>query len=163
VPFAISAGVLTGMAVGSGRVAARRLVQSVAIGGLAVVVIAAIASGSMASGADVLPRPDAGATGLILAMVVGSVLALVANNLPAAAFGAVWLARAHPATIIAFLIGTNVAAIATPHGSVATMLARATGARHGVLVPVGTYLRSAWRYAAVGSAAALAALILVSR
>ena len=98
----------------------------------------------------------------MLALAVGALLAMAINNLPAAAFGAVWLAGSHPATIVAFLIGTNVAALATPHGSVATLLARAVGVRNGVAIPVGDYLRSAWRYAAIGTVAGLIALVIAA-
>jgi len=71
--------------------------------------------------------------------------------------------RAHPATIVAYLIGTNIAALATPHGSVATILAHAVGERHGIATPARTYLRSAWRYAMVGAIAAIVVLWLVAR
>jgi len=102
-------------------------------------------------------------SGLLLALAVGSALAAVANNLPATAFGAIWRAPARPASIIAYWIGTNVAALATPHGSVATILARAVGGRHSVGTPARAYLSSAWRYAAAGSIAGILALALVSR
>jgi Na+/H+ antiporter NhaD/arsenite permease-like protein len=121
------------------------------------------ARGPIELAAGLLARPDASIGGLLLALAVGGVLATVANNLPAAAFGAIWLARAHPASIIAFLIGTNVAALATPHGSVATILSRAVGGRHGVATPARTYLRFAWRYASVGAIAGILALTLASR
>jgi Na+/H+ antiporter NhaD/arsenite permease-like protein len=64
---------------------------------------------------------------------------------------------------VAFLIGTNVAALATPHGSVATILARAVGGRHGVVTPARAYLGSAWRYASIGAIAGILALALASR
>jgi arsenical pump membrane protein len=163
VPFAISAGVLAGCAVASGRLAVRDLARSVPVAGLMVIGLAAIASGPITVATEVLPRPDAGIGGLVLVLAVGGLLAAAINNLPAAALGAAWLARAHPATVVAFLIGTNIAALATPHGSVATILARAVGDRHGIATPAVTYLRSAWRYAAVGSAAATAVLWLVAR
>jgi arsenical pump membrane protein len=163
VPFAMSAGLLAGVAVATGRLDVRALVRSVPVVGLAIIGIAVVASGPIALAAGLLPRPDTSLGGLLLALAVGSVLAAVANNLPAAAFGATWLARAHPASIIAFLIGTNVAALATPHGSVATLLARAVGGRHGVGSPARAYLGSAWRYASVGAIAGILALALASR
>jgi arsenical pump membrane protein len=163
VPFAISAGLLAGVAVATGRLDVGALVRSVPLAGLAIIGVAAAASGPIDLAAGLLPRPEASLGGLLLALAVGSVLAAVANNLPAAAFGAVWLARAHPASIIAFLIGTNVAALATPYGSIATILARAVGGRHGVASPARAYLGSAWRYASVGAIAGILALVLASR
>jgi arsenical pump membrane protein len=163
VPFAISGAVLAGFAVASGRLAVRDLVRSIPVAGLIVIGLAAIASGPIAVATGLLPQPDAGLVGLVLALAVGGLLAAAINNLPAAALGAAWLARAHPATVVAFLIGTNIAALATPHGSVATILARAVGERHGIATPVRTYLRSAWRYASVGAIAAIVVLWLVAR
>ena len=162
VPFAASAAVLIGVSVATGRLAVRTVLRSIPLAGVTVIVFASVASGPISFAAG-RPEPDATLGGIVLAAAVGSVLAALANNLPAAAFGAVWLARAHPASIVAFLIGTNVAALATPHGSVATILARAVGGRHGVETPARAYLASPWRYAVVGSVAAIAALALVTR
>ncbi|HYX11570.1 MAG TPA: hypothetical protein VE817_06300 [Candidatus Acidoferrum sp.] len=163
VPFAVSAGLLGAAAVGTGRLDVRALVRSVPIGGLAIIAVAAASTGPIDLAAGLFPRPDASLGGLALSVAVGSVLAAVANNLPAAAFGAMWLARAQPACIVAFLIGTNVAALATPHGSIATSLARAVGARQGVVTPNRVYLGSAWRYASAGAIAATVALALATR
>lgn len=163
VPFAMSAGLLAGVAVAIARLDVRAVVKSVPLAGLAIIGIAVAASGPIDMAAGLLPRPDASTGGLLLALALGSVLAAVANNLPAAAFGVAWLARAHPASIIAYLIGTNVAALATPHGSVATILARAVGGRHGVGTPARAYLGSAWRYASAGAIAAFLALALAAR
>lgn len=163
VPFAISAGILTGVSVASGRLDIRALVRSIPLAGLVVIAIAAIASGPIGAAAGLLPRPDPSAGGLLLAMGVGGLLAAIVNNLPAAAFGAVWLVGMHPATVIAYLLGTNVVALATPHGSVATILARSVGDRHGVESSPARYLRTAWAYAAAGSAAGILALLLVAR
>lgn len=163
VPFAVAAAVLAGAAIASGRLAARKLARAVPVGGLAVIGVAAVASGPISLAAGLLPLPGGTLGGLVLALAVGGLLALLVNNLPAAAFGAVWLARAHPATIVAYLIGTNIAAIATPHGSIATILARAVGKGNGVQMPVGAYLRSAWRYAAIGTLAGGITLAIVAR
>jgi hypothetical protein len=65
--------------------------------------------------------------------------------------------------VVAYLIGTNIAAVATPHGSAATMLVRAGGASRGAGMPSAAHLREAWRYALAGSAAALAMLLVVAR
>jgi arsenical pump membrane protein len=163
VPFALSAGLLAGVAVATGRLDVRALIRSVPLVGLTIIGIAVAARGPIELAAGLLARPDASIGGLLLALAVGGVLATVANNLPAAAFGAIWLARAHPASIIAFLIGTNVAALATPHGSVATILARAVGGRHGVEISARAYLGSAWRYASAGAIAGILALALATR
>ncbi len=163
VPFAISGGILAGGAVMTGRLGVRAIVRSIPLAGLAVIAIAVIASGPIAIAAGLLPRPDASVSGLLLALVVGGVLAALVNNLPAAAFGAVWLIGAHPASVVAYLLGTNVLALATPHGSVATILARAVGHRHGVAIPTRQYLRFAWAYAAAGAVAGMLALVLVAR
>jgi len=60
------------------------------------------------------------------------------------------------------VIGTNVVAIATPHGSIATILVRASGSQRGVSTPSAAYLAGAWRYAVVGAAGAFTALVLVA-
>lgn len=163
VPFAISGGILAGVAVASGRLDVMALVRSIPIAGLAVIAMAVLASGPIGSAAGLLPRPDGSVVGLLLALGVGGALAAVVNNLPAAAFGAVWLFGAHPASVVAYLIGTNVIAVATPHGSVATILARAVGHRYGVEIPGRGYPRWAWPYAAAGAVAGILALALVGR
>ena len=163
VPFAASAAALVGTALATGRLAIRTVLHSIPLAGVAVIGVAAVAAGPMGLVAARLPQPNATPGGILLAATAGGLVAALANNLPAAAFGAVWLARVHPASIVAYLIGTNIASLATPHGSVATILARTVGGRHGVETPVRTYLASAWRYALVGSAAAILALVLVAR
>lgn len=163
VPFAVSGGILAGVAVAGGRLDVHAVARSVPLAGLAVIAVAAIASEPIGIAAGLLPRPDASMGGLLLALVVGGGLAALANNLPAAAFGAVWLVGGHPATVVAYLLGTNVFALATPHGSVATILARAIGHRHGVRTPATRYLRTAWAYAAAGAVAGILALAVVAR
>ena len=163
VPFAVSGGILAGVAVAGGRLDVRAIVRAVPFAGLAVVAVAAVAGGAIGVAAGLLPRPDASMGGLVLALVVGGGLAALVNNLPAAAFGAVWLVGAQPATVVAYLLGTNVVALASPHGSVATMLARAVGHRHGVRTPTTRYLRTAWAYAAAGAVAGLLALAVAAR
>lgn len=163
VPFAISSAILTGAAVAGGRLDPRAIVRSIPLTGLGVIMLAAVAGGPIAVAASLLPRPDDSASGLVLALVVGGVLAAIANNLPAAAFGSVWLVGSHPAAVVAYLLGTNVVALATPHGSVATILARDIGKRQGVTIRGGRYVRSAWPYAVAGAAAGIIALALVAR
>lgn len=96
---------------------------------------------------------------IIVVAVVGGVLAAAVNNLPAAAFGAVWLAAARPVTLVAFLVGTKILAIATPHGSLATMLSHAVADRRGRPVDRRRYLRRPWRDALLVGAAALLAVV----
>jgi arsenical pump membrane protein len=163
VPFALSSGILAGLAVASGRLDVRAIVRAVPLGGLGVIAVAGVASAPIGMAAVLFPRPDPSIGGLVLALVVGGTLAALANNLPAAVFGASWLVGAPPATIVAYLLGTNVVALATPHGSVATILARAVGHRHAVRTPAGRYLRTAWLYATVGAVAGLVALIVAVR
>ena len=162
IPFAASAAVLTGSAVASSRLRLGSLLAAIPWAGLGIVAIAALSAGLLGAAAGAVPMPDGGLGGLLLALAMGGLLAAVINNLPAAAFGAAWLARAHPAAIVAYLIGTNLIAIATPHGSVATLLVRAKGARHGVMTPAAVHLATAWRYAAVGAIAGFAALLVVA-
>lgn len=163
VPFSIAAGLIVGSAVALDRLQLPAVARAIPVSGLAVLAVAFVVSGPLTGAAAVLPLPANGIGGLVLALAVGALLAVLANNLLAAVFGAVWLSGVHPATIVAFLIGTNVAAVATPHGSVATILARTIGRRQGVSVSVGEYLRSAWRYAAVGALSGLIALVVVAR
>ena len=156
-PFAIAAGVCCAMAVGLGRIDLADVVGGTPLTALAVIGAAVLLAGPIGSIAGSVPVP-AGAIGLVAIAVVGGGLAALVNNLPAAAFGATWLAPAGPMAIVAFLIGTNFGSIATPHGSVATILARSVGARAGHSVSPADYMRGAWRYALVGTAVALVAL-----
>lgn len=106
-----------------------------------------------------LPPPLAGVPFVIA--LVGGLLAATANDLPAAAFGAIWLVGASPEAIVAFLIGTNLIAIGTPHGSLATILCQRLAAREGIRVGTRVYLGTAWRYASAAGLPALGALLLV--
>ncbi|MDQ6682751.1 MAG: hypothetical protein M3Y88_05685 [Chloroflexota bacterium] len=158
VPFAVSAALVCAHAVASGRVSVPAVLRAIPLSGLAIVAAAAIAAGPIRQLASLLPHAGTGAAGLVLALAIGGILAAAVNNLPAALFGAAWLAGGPIGPMIAFLIGTNIVAMATPHGSVATILARGVGARRGVDTGVGRYLGSAWRYAAAGAVAATLAL-----
>jgi Na+/H+ antiporter NhaD/arsenite permease-like protein len=161
-PFVAGGAILAAWAVGSGRVEPRRIVEAAPLVPLAIVVVAALAAGPIAVVAGLLPKPHvADPLTLLAVMVAGGALAATVNNLPAAAFGAVWLGGAPVPVLVAWLVGTNVAALVTPHGSVATLLARAAARRHGPTSSVGDYLGAAWRYAAVASVAAIACLVLV--
>ncbi len=162
--FALTAALVSALAAGSGESTPRALGHSIPVAGVAVILGAALLGGPMATLAAHLPVPARAAPGLpalVGVALVGGLLAALANNLPAAAFGAVWLAGARPDLVVAYLVGTNVLALLTPHGSLATLLCRAVAARGGHDLPHGPYLRAAWRFALVGGAAALAALVLL--
>ena len=161
-PFVAGGAILAAWAVGSGRVQPRRFVEAAPIVPLAIVVVAALAGGPIAAVAELLPKPHVAEPLTLLAvMVAGGALAATINNLPAAAFGAGWLSGAPVPVVVAWLVGTNIAALITPHGSVATLLGRAAAGRHGPTSSVGDYLAGAWRYAVVASLAAIGGLVVV--
>jgi arsenical pump membrane protein len=158
-PFIAASAVLVAWSIGSGRISPRAIVAAIPWKPLGIVVLAALASGPISAVAAGIPRVhSADPIGIGLIAIAGAVLAAVVNNLPAALFGAVWLAASPPAAILAWLIGTNFAALVTPHGSLATMLARSAARRHGPTPTVRDYLGAAWRYAAATSVAAIAVL-----
>jgi arsenical pump membrane protein len=165
VVFGVSAAVIAGCAIAaeSSDIGVPALLRSIPPSGIAVVLFAAVAVSQLAPFAARLPDLQASLPA-ILALpaiaLVGGLLAVSLNNLPAAAFGAIWLVGASPAAVVAFLIGTNFFALATPHGSLATILSRQLGLRHGVNLGARAYLTSAWRYALVSSVVALAALLV---
>lgn len=164
--FAATAAIVAGCAVAADGhpIGTLELARSIPLSGVAVVLFAAIAVGLFGGPAGHLPHipPDVPAiVGLPLIALVGGLLAVTVNNLPAAAFGAIWLVGASPAAVVAYLIGTNLFAIATPHGSLATILSRQLGLRGGVDLGIRDYVRAAWRYAFVASAMGLIGLIVV--
>jgi arsenical pump membrane protein len=164
--FAAIAAVVTALALADGAASIRGLVRSIPISGVVVVLVAAIAREPMIRLADGLPQPDATLdpiAALPLIALVGGVLAATINNLPAAAFGAVWLVGASPAAIVAFLLGTNVLNLLTPHGSLATILGRNLAAAAGAHLPASIYLRTAWRFAIAGTVAGLLPLLVLHR
>ena len=161
--FAVTAALVAALAVGSGHATGRQLASSIPALGIGVILAAALLGGPMAGAAAQLPvaaRLQPSPAVLTVTALLGGVLAAAMNNLPAAAFGAVWLRGAPPPLVIAYLVGTNVLALITPHGSLATVLSRSVAARAGHPIPHGPYLRSAWRFALAGSLAALAALAI---
>lgn len=165
VVFASASALVSSLAVASGRTSVRRLVASVPLPGIAVIVAATALTGEVTTLARSMPVPLAGrlpAIDLVAIALVGGGLASLVNNLPAAAFGAVWLHAGGPIGVVAYLVGTNVVALATPHGSLATILCRSVASGAGHEVPVGPYVRAAWRYALAGGLAALLPLALVS-
>lgn len=161
-PFVAGSAILVGWAVATGRLDPAPLVRRAPLGAFAVLLAAAVLAGPIASIAGALPRPaDSGPLTLVLVALVGGVLAALINNLPAAAFGAAWLGVASPVLIVAYLVGTNFGAVATPHGSVATILARSTARLRGRDAGIRPYLQNAWRYAAVTGIAAIVALAAI--
>ena len=161
VPFAVAAAILAGAAIRGGRLHAEHIARAVPLGAIAVILAAAAFLGQVGAAGSALPVPAPDAFGLLAACFVGGGLSMAVNNLPAAAFGAVWLAGASPVIVMAYLIGTNFACLATPYGSVATVLARSVAGRAGHDSSVRTYLATAWRFAAPTTIAALGTLILV--
>jgi Na+/H+ antiporter NhaD/arsenite permease-like protein len=162
-PFVAGSAVVTGWAVASGRLEPPTLRRRAPVGAFAVLVAAAVLAGPISSAAGILPRPvDASPVTLAFVALVGGGLAAVVNNLPAAAFGAAWLGVSSPVVVVAYLVGTNFGSVATPHGSVATILARSTARMRGRDAGIGPYLRNAWRYAAVTAVAAILALAFVA-
>jgi len=162
--FAVISGLVVALAVGDGAVGPRSLLRSIPIAGVAVVLFAAAARGPMvdlAGGLPDLERTLPTPVALAAIAVVGGLLAAAINNLPAAAFGAVWLVGASPAAIVAYLLGTNVLALLTPYGSLATILGRNLAKLSGASLSTGEYLRQAWPFAVVGTAAGLVALVVI--
>jgi arsenical pump membrane protein len=160
----LTAAIVATIAVAAGAVRLGDLARAVSLPACAVILAAAALAGPIVAFGQALPDPDttlAPAIALPLIALVGGALAATVNNLPAAAFGAVWLSGASPAAILAYLIGTNVLALVTPHGSVATMLGRTLAHRGGSPVGTRSYLRRAWRYAVVGAVPAIAWLVVV--
>jgi arsenical pump membrane protein len=161
--FAAVAAVVAGVALLDGAAAPVALVRSIPISGVFVVLAAAVLRQPMIDLAAGLPRlEDAlpATVALPVIALVGGVTAALINNLPAAAFGSVWLVGASPAAVVAFLLGTNILNLLTPHGSLATILGRNLATAAGAHLPASVYLRGAWRYAVAGTIAGLLPLLL---
>lgn len=163
IPFALSGGAVTGSAIALGRIEPQDVGRAIPYPALALIVAATLAAGPISSQTHLVPQPSVDPAGLALAVLVGGTLASAVNNLPAAAFGAVWLSHAPVAVIVAYLIGTNVAAVATPHGSAATMLVRSGSERRGSPLSTSAHFKTAWLYAIAGSAGALVFLVVSAR
>jgi Na+/H+ antiporter NhaD/arsenite permease-like protein len=69
--------------------------------------------------------------------------------------------RGQSGAIVAYLLGTNVLALLTPYGSLATILGRNLAKLSGASPSTREYLLEAWPFAIVGAAAGLAAVIVV--
>jgi arsenical pump membrane protein len=162
-PFLAGSAILVGWAIAIGRLEVDTLARTAPVGAFAVVVVAGLLAGPIGSVTGLLPRPtDTGPLTLAIAALVGGVLASVVDDLPAAVFGAAWLGVAPPTLIVAYLVGANLRTVATPRGSMATILARSSGRLRGRetgLLRVD--LANAWQYAAVSAIAAIAALIAI--
>ena len=161
-PFVAGAAILVGWSIAVGRLDPAVLRRTAPVGAFAVVVVAGLLAGPIAGVAGFVPRPhDTAALTLVGVAGLGAILAALVNNLPAAAFGAAWLGVASPVLIVAYLVGTNLGSIATPHGSVATMLARSPARFRGHETGIRAYLAGAWRYATATGVAALIALAVI--
>lgn len=157
-----AAAVITALVLLDGRLAVMDIWTAVPVSAVLVILAAAILREPIASLATYLPLPDASVGDLRVLLgiaLVGGILAATVNNLPAAAFGAIWLHAASGPFVIAYLLGTNILALVTPHGSVATMLGRSLAQRGGVKVSPRGYLWLGWRYALGGTVPALLVLM----
>lgn len=150
------------LATWDGRAELPGLLRTIPLTGVGVVLLAALAREPMVELAATLPQPQASLPlplALAVFALVGGLLSAAINNLPAAAFGSVWLVGASPEAVVAYLLGTNILALLTPHGSLATILGRSLAKAAGAHLPTIAYVRDAWRYALGGTAAGLLALI----
>lgn len=166
VVFAVTAAVVVTSAVASGRpgVGASDVLRSIPPVAVAVVLFAAVAVGPASGLASLFPSPQASLSPIMalpLIALIGGALAATVNNLPAAAFGAIWLHGASPDAVVAYLIGTNLLAIATPHGSVATMLVRRLASRGGFETSALEHLTTAWLPTLAAGGPAILALLIV--
>ena len=156
--------IVVGIGLWDGRLGPRDAIRAIPWSAVAVILGAAVLRAPISALAEHLPDPERTAPAVIALPVIamiGGLLAAVANNLPAAAFGAIWLVGASPAAIVAYLLGTNILALVTPHGSVATMLGRTLAHRAGEPIPVRDYLWRGWRYALAGTVPAILVLVLL--
>ena len=157
----VASAVITALALLDGRLTMTHVMTAVPVSAVLVILAAAILREPIASLASYLPLPASAGDprALLTIALVGGVLAATVNNLPAAAFGAIWLHAASGPFIIAYLLGTNVLALLTPHGSVATMLGRSLAHRGGVKGSPRGYVWLGWRYALGGTVPALLVLM----
>ncbi len=162
--FVVGSSVVAGIGLLAGGTSVRQLATGLPLSAIGIVLVAALLRGPAAHVAGLLPSlagASIGPLGLLGIALVGGLLASVANNLPAALFGSVWLVGAPVHAVVAYLVGTNLLAVSTPHGSVATMLCRSLANRNGAPQPIRVHLASAWRYAGAASTAACIVLLLV--
>lgn len=162
--FVVGSAIVSGIGLLAGATSVRQLATGLPLSAVGIVLVAALLRGPAADVAHLLP-PLTGASigplGLLGIALTGGLLASVANNLPAALFGSIWLVGAPVHAVVAYLVGTNLLAVSTPHGSVATMLCRSLADRNGAPQPIRVHLAFAWRYAGAASAAACIVQLLI--
>lgn len=111
---------------------------------------------------EALIGTDPGAAGAFRAAAAGAGLSNIANNLPAYTAGEAVVPVENHTQLLALLIGTNVAPIVTPWGSLATLLCLEFCRAHGVRVPMGRFVVTGLVLAVLATAGSVAALLLVA-
>ncbi|UGT63247.1 SLC13 family permease [Nocardia asteroides] len=105
---------------------------------------------------------DPGAAGAFRAAAAGAGLSNIANNLPAYTAGEAVIPVENRTQLLALLIGTNVAPIVTPWGSLATLLCLEFCRAHGVSVPMRRFVRTGLVLAVLATGGAVTALVLTA-
>ena len=103
---------------------------------------------------------DQGPAGLFRAAGAGAGLSNVINNLPAYTAGEAVVPHGAQDTLLALLIGTNVGPIVTPWASLATLLCLEACRRHGLAVPMRTFVLAGFGLAVTALLAGIAALLV---
>ncbi|WP_345495781.1 ArsB/NhaD family transporter [Nocardia callitridis] len=103
---------------------------------------------------------DSGAAGAFRAAGAGAALSNVANNLPAYTAGEAVVPVEHHNQLLALLIGTNLAPIVTPWGSLATLLCLEFCRTHGLRIPMTRFVLTGLGLAVIATAGAVGALLL---
>ncbi|WP_373315613.1 SLC13 family permease [Planotetraspora phitsanulokensis] len=105
---------------------------------------------------------DGAGDGAFRAAAAGAGLSNVVNNLPAYVAGEQVIPAGHHVPLLSLLIGVNLGAVATPWGSLATLLWFEWCRRWDVRVPVGKFILTGAGLAVTGVAAAVTALLLTA-
>ncbi|MFC8043084.1 SLC13 family permease [Nocardia sp. NPDC057353] len=105
---------------------------------------------------------DSGAVGAFRAAAAGAGLSNIANNLPAYTAGEAVVPVENRTQLLALLIGTNVAPIVTPWGSLATLLCLEYCRAHGVAVPMRRFVLTGLVLALLATGGAVTALVLTT-
>ncbi|MEV6426974.1 SLC13 family permease [Nocardia sp. NPDC051463] len=103
---------------------------------------------------------DPDTLGAYRAAGAGAALSNVANNLPAYTAGENVIPDANRNQLLALLIGTNIAPLVTPWGSLATLLCLEFCRTHEVRVPMPRFILTGLALALTATTAAVAALLL---
>ena len=103
---------------------------------------------------------DQGPAGLFRAAGAGAGLSNVINNLPAYTAGEAVVPHGAQDMLLALLIGTNVGPIVTPWASLATLLCLEACRRHGLAVPMRTFVLAGFGLAVTALLAGIAALLV---